>query len=105
MYMVSQDALIPSDALRAAMEAGVQSRHGVCGTGKGKRGNAEEERQAKALMESCSERMLNMLVLLEMAAGKSVQPLENGKGGPAFLSFGSGSSLSPAPASDIEPDN
>ncbi|KAF2830398.1 hypothetical protein CC86DRAFT_452836 [Ophiobolus disseminans] len=104
MYMMNEDALTPTDVLRAAMEAGIQARHGVYGTGKGKRGNAEEEKQAKVLKEACSERMLGLLDLLEMAAGKSAQPLEQDKSGLAFLSFGSVSSLSPPPDSDTEED-
>jgi len=104
IHMMSQDALTATDALRTAMEAGIEARHGVHGTGKGKRGNAEEESQGRALMEACSERLLGMLEMLEMAAGKPAQPLQKGIGGPAFLSFGSGSSLSPAPDSDTDVD-
>jgi len=103
LYMVRQDALKPSEKLRVAMEAGIEARHSVYGTGKGKKGNAEEEQQAKALMENCSERMLSMLELLEWAAGKAPEPL--GQGGSAFLSFGSGSELLPGPDSMNEEED
>jgi hypothetical protein len=89
IYMVSQDAFTATDELRKAMEAGIEARHSVYGTGRGKKGNAEE---------ACSERLLGVLELLEMAAGKALPPVQTTL--PTFLSFGSGSSLSPAPESD-----
>ncbi|KAF2025772.1 hypothetical protein EK21DRAFT_103699 [Setomelanomma holmii] len=101
MYMVSKDALTPTDALRTAMEAGIEARESVFGTGRGKRGNAEEETQARELMQACSERMLGMLDILEMTAAKAPQPLQERA---PFPSFGSGSSLSPAPESETEID-
>ncbi|KAH7082940.1 hypothetical protein BKA63DRAFT_460864 [Paraphoma chrysanthemicola] len=101
MYMVSQGAFTPTGSLRTALESGIQARQRVYGTGKGRKGNAEEEAQAQELLKACSERMLGMLDLLEMAAGKAPQPLQIGTD-TTLLSFGSGSSLSPAPNSDAE---
>lgn len=105
IYMMSRDALTPTNALRQAMETGIEARHGVYGAGRGKRGNAQEEEQARGLMEACSERLLGLLEVLEISAGKPTQP-PKGKNkfgtAMAFLSFGSGSSLSPAPDSDME---
>jgi hypothetical protein len=98
IYMVSQDAFTATDELRKAMEAGIEARHSVYGTGRGKKGNGEEESQSRAVMETCSERLLGVLELLEMAAGKALPPVQTTL--PTFLSFGSGSSLSPAPESD-----
>jgi hypothetical protein len=96
LYMMSENALISSDALVTAFVTGIDARHGVCGTVRGKRGTAEDETQAKAIMEACSERLLGLLELIEMAAGKSPQaPLD--KTAPGFVSFGSGSSLSSPP--------
>lgn len=109
MYMMPQDALKPTKALRKAMETGIDARHKVVGTGKGKRGNAQEEEQAKELLHACSERLLGLLEVLEMSSGKPAQPVSK-KGrvaataAAAILSFGSGSSLSPAPDSGTEPD-
>jgi hypothetical protein len=105
MYMMNENALIPNDALRKAMEAGIEARHKVWGSGKGKRGNVEEEDQAKELMKASSERLLGLLEVLEMAAGKPPQPsTTKGRVGAGLLlnSFGSGTSLSSAPESETE---
>jgi hypothetical protein len=103
MYMMSQDTLKATDTLRAATEAGIGVRHSVYGTGKGKKGNAEEELRARALLEACSERLLGMLEILEMKEGKPPQSYEvNNEAGHSFLSFASGSSLSDAPGSETE---
>jgi hypothetical protein len=107
MYMMRQDALRPTKALRKAMETGIEARHGVHGTGKGKRGNAHEEEQGQALMHACSERLLGLLEILEISAGLPPQvATKKGKAGiaPAFMSFDSVSSLSPAPESETETD-
>ncbi|CAO2655510.1 Nn.00g043130.m01.CDS01 [Neocucurbitaria sp. VM-36] len=108
MYMMTQNALTPTESLRQAMETGIAARHSVYGTGRGKRGNAEEEEQAQGLMEATSDRLLGLLEVLEISTGKAPQPWTNkGKTGsiPTFPSFGSGSSLSPAPDSDTEVDD
>ncbi|KAF1845004.1 uncharacterized protein K460DRAFT_284565 [Cucurbitaria berberidis CBS 394.84] len=107
MYMMACDALTPTEPLRQAMETGIEARQGVFGTGRGKRGNLREEKQAQGLMEASSERLLGLLEVLEISAGKPPQlPKEESKTGanPAMLSFGSGSSLSPAPDSDTDLD-
>ncbi|KAF1831751.1 hypothetical protein BDW02DRAFT_649661 [Decorospora gaudefroyi] len=102
MYMVDQDALTPTDKLRKAIETGIEARRGVHGTSRGAKGNPEEETQAKGLMEACAARLLGLLEVLEMAAGMAPQPKGEAA---AFLSFGTGSSLSPAPDSDTEGDD
>lgn len=99
LYMVDQEAFKPTQPLRAAMEAGIKARHSAYGTGKAKKGNAEEEQQARALMEACSERLMNMLELLEMDAGIAPLPLQEKAAGDRMMSFGSGSSISSAPES------
>lgn len=105
VYMMSQDALEATEALRNALEAGIKARHSVYGTGKGKRGNAEEEAEGKTQLDACSERLLGLLEILEMKAGKPPQPLKAKDAvDNVFPSFGSGSSLSPPPASDTEED-
>lgn len=107
IYMMSQDSLTPTNALRKATEAGIQARHSVYGTGKGKKGNAEEEAQAKHLLEASSSRLLGLFDILEISAGKPSQPLKTKRKPsalPVLLSFGSGSPLSSAPDSDTEGD-
>jgi hypothetical protein len=108
MYMFSEDALKSISTLRKAIETGIEARHSVLGTGRGKRGNAGEESQAKELLEASSERLLGLLEVLEMSAGKDPQSLNrkrNAGVGSTLLSFGSGSSLSPAPESETELDD
>ncbi|EMD60226.1 hypothetical protein COCSADRAFT_184738 [Bipolaris sorokiniana ND90Pr] len=105
MYMMDHDALKPTKALRGAMETGIEARQGVYGTGKGKRGNAQEEEQGKGLLHACSQRLLGLLEVLEIAAGIPPQVATrrgHGDAALAFLSFGSGSSLSPPPESETE---
>jgi hypothetical protein len=102
IYMMSQDMLVATEALRKAVEYGIEARHSV----KGKKRNAEDEEQAKVLMEACSERLLDLLEVLEMAAGKPPQPLiVSGRNGAVFSSFGSGSPLSSAPDSETDGDD
>lgn len=103
IFMMSQDILIATDSLRQAMEKGIKTRSGVYGTGRGKRGNAQEEDQAKDIMNACSDRLLGLLEALEISTGKLPRPLkEKSKAVQVMWSFGSGSSLSPAPDSDTE---
>jgi hypothetical protein len=108
MYMMGQDALTYTKALRKAMEAGIKARSSVYGTGKGKKGNAEEEEQAKELLRDSSERLLGLLEVLQMATSEPPQRTkvkDNISAEAALLSFGSGSSLSPAPESLTEPED
>ena len=102
MLMMAEDGLKPTTALREAMEIGIQARHNTYGSGRGKRGNAGEEKQARELMEASSARLLGMLEVLEIKSGKPPQKIADRKNS-VFLSFGSGSSLSSAP-SDTEED-
>lgn len=102
VLMMAEDRFEPTDALRNAMEAGIQARHNAIGSGRGKKGNAGEEKQARELMEACSRRLLGLLEMLEITAGKPPQKRVDRKI-ESFLSFGSGSSLSSAP-SDTEED-
>ncbi|KZM28500.1 hypothetical protein ST47_g365 [Ascochyta rabiei] len=102
VLMMAGNGLKPTDELRKAMETGIQARHNVYGSGRGKRGNAGEEKQARELMVASSGRLLGMLELLEIGAGKPSQKTA-GYEASVFLSFGSGSPLSSAP-SNIEED-
>ncbi|KAF3006508.1 hypothetical protein E8E13_004910 [Curvularia kusanoi] len=102
VLMVAEDGLQATNALREAMQAGIQARHDVYGSGRGKKGNAGEEKQARELMEACSRRLMGMLEMLEIMAGKPPQKKAYRKNN-SFLSFGSGSPLSSAP-SDTEED-
>jgi hypothetical protein len=101
MYMVSEEEFKATTALRTAMEAGIKARTNVYGSGRGKKGNNQEQTQAKMLLDACSERLLGMLELLEMKQGKPPQVLPKDMAGNSmFSSFCSGSSLSEAPESD-----
>lgn len=100
MLMMAEDSLKPTPALREAMEAGIQARHNVHGSGRGKRGNAGEEKQARELMEVSSGRLFGMLEVLEIMSGMPPQKKADRKN-LSFLSFASGSPLSSAP-SDTE---
>lgn len=102
VLMMAEDRLKPTDALRAAMETGIQARHNAYGSGRGKKGNAGEEKQARELMEASSRRLLGMLEMLEIRAGKPPRKKADHQNS-SFLSFGSGSPLSSAP-SDTEED-
>jgi hypothetical protein len=103
LYMTSREILESTDALRTAMEVGVHARQSVYGTRKGRKGNAQEEIQAKELLDACSERMLGMLELLEMKEGKPPQPFDlTSRTGRTFSSFASGPSLSDAPGSETD---
>lgn len=107
MYMMEAEILTPTNALREAMETGIEARHKVYGTGKGKRGNAEEEDMAKKLMQASSERLLGLLEVLEMENGLPPQPMKErgrGKEESLLVSFGSNLSLSSAPESETEPE-
>jgi hypothetical protein len=103
LHMTGREMLEATNDLRDAMEFGIQARQSVYGTGRGKKGNAQEEAQAKELLEVCSERILGILEILEMKAGKPPQPLDlKSVPGRAFLSFTSVSSLSDAPGSETD---
>ncbi|KAF2642887.1 hypothetical protein P280DRAFT_277826 [Massarina eburnea CBS 473.64] len=105
LYMISETLLEATGKLRTALESGIEARQTVFGTGKGKKHSAEEEEQGKEIMEATSERLLGLMELLEMAAGKGPRPRkEKNTSNPlsALLSFGS--SLSSAPESEGNDD-
>jgi hypothetical protein len=104
LYMMNEDGLGSTESLRTAMEAGIKARKSVLGTGRGKRGNAEQEAQAVVLIEASSGRLLGLLEMIEMAAGKQPRRVARKARTRALRSFTSGSSLSPAPGSETETD-
>lgn len=99
MLMMIDGQLKATDALREATETGVRKRHNTYGSGRGRRANAGEEKQARALMEASSNRLLGMLEMLEITAGMPPQKKKDPNN--FFTTFESGSSLSSAP-SDME---
>lgn len=104
MYMMNEHLLKATDCLREAMECGIEARHKVYGTGKGKTRNPVEEEKGKEFIEASSERLLGLLEVLEIASGKELQPRkEKSKPSPLFSSFAS--SLSAAPESETEEDD
>jgi hypothetical protein len=103
IYMLDNDLLEATDRLRIAVEHGIKERQSVYGTGKGRKGNASEEEQGKSIMQAASERLLGLLEVLEMSAGKEPRPRkQNSEPLTQFPSFGS--SLSSAPESDVDGD-
>ncbi|KAG9189112.1 hypothetical protein G6011_05980 [Alternaria panax] len=108
LYMMEEQLLKPTDALREAMETGIDVRNKVDGTGKGKRGNAEEENTAKKLLQTSSERLLGLLEVLEMQAGKEPRTVETKRRGgerDLMVSFGSDLELSSAPSSESDAES
>ena len=105
MYMISKKALTPTIALRQSMETGIEARHKVTHNAKRRKRNAEEDAQAQELMAASSERLLGLLEVLKISAGKVPQQWERTDKlapGSVFLSFSTGSPLSSAPDSDTE---
>lgn len=94
MYMMSINSLEATDALREAVEIGVEERQSVYGTGGGKKGNAHEENQAKGIMSASSQRLLGLLEVLEIAAGKEPQPQPRGVERETTINLSQMSSLS-----------
>ena len=105
LYMMTEYELTATESLRTAVEVGIQARKSVHGTGRGKRGNAEQEAQAVSLITASSARLLGLLALVEMAADKQPHASTRKLRTPALQSFTAGSSLSPAPGSETEPDS
>jgi hypothetical protein len=99
MYMMGIDSLQPTEALRAAVESGIDARSKVYGIAKGRKGNSEEEEVGKQVLEAASRRLLGLLEVLEISAGKQPQPYEK-KRAPIPILSSFGSSLSSPPESD-----
>ncbi|KAF1931426.1 uncharacterized protein M421DRAFT_347187 [Didymella exigua CBS 183.55] len=102
ILMMADDRLESTNALREAMETGIQARRNAYGSGRGKRGKAGEEKQARELMEASSSRLLGMLEMLKIMAVNPSQRRADCKNS-ILSSFGSGSPLSSVP-SDMEED-
>jgi hypothetical protein len=105
MQMMKELALKPTDSLRTTVEQGIQERTQVFGTGRVKKGNSEEEAIAQKVLEASSDRLLGLLEMLEIAAGK---PSELARAASRKLNIpmlSSLSSLSSPPGSDTELDD
>jgi hypothetical protein len=68
--LMETDSLEASNSLRQAVEAGIDARNIPYGSASRKKGNVHEEAQAKELTELSNERLLGLLEILEIAAGK-----------------------------------
>lgn len=101
LYMMKEKLFKPTDNLRAAVEKGIEERHKVFGTARGKKRNAEEEKHGQLLMEASSERLLSLLEILEISAGKAPRPRSEKK---SILLSSFTSSLSSLPQSGTEDD-
>ena len=103
LYMMDSDLVEATDRLRDAVEQGIKERQSVYGSGRGKKGNADEEEQGKIVLQASSERLFGLLEILALSAGKEPQPRRTKhKSLTQFPSFGS--SLSSAPESETEDD-
>ncbi|KAF2001831.1 hypothetical protein P154DRAFT_431876 [Amniculicola lignicola CBS 123094] len=108
MYMMNMKVLEATRSLRKSMEDGIQARQRVHGTGRGKKGNAKEEEQARGLLEQSSERLHGLLEVVEIAAGKQSQPRRKRvkSMSPVFTSsISSAMTLSSPERSDTEEDD
>lgn len=107
MHMIDEGLFTTTGELRAAVKSGIGARQSVVGTGRGKKSNAAEEELGKQLLEESSERLLSLLELLEMDAGKEPRPRQEKIAVQQLLSSFS-SSLSPPPTtsgSETEQDD
>ena len=100
--MMTEALIEATSSLRQAIETGIEERHKVHGIG-GKKANAEEEEHGRMLMAASSGRLLGLLEVLEMSAGKPPRPRKEKTNSESFfLSFGS--SLSSAPETETDDD-
>jgi hypothetical protein len=101
--MLTSGALVATKSLRDAVEKGIAARSKVYGDSRRKKGSAHEEEQSKELMESSNNRLLALLEVLEVAAGKPPQPYKSSvqrSDLPQSSSFSSAISMS-SPLSDL----
>ncbi|KAF2203619.1 hypothetical protein GQ43DRAFT_478906 [Delitschia confertaspora ATCC 74209] len=71
--MMQIKSLQATTSLREAVETGIQARNILYANARRKKGNEHEEVQAKELMDLSNERLLGLLEILEIAAGKPAQ--------------------------------
>jgi hypothetical protein len=95
LYMLSTDFLKPTEALRKAVESGIEARQNFLVSANSRKQNKEQEQQDMNIIETSSERLLSLLELLEISAGREPPPRKA-----MMLSFGS--PLSSAPESEID---
>ncbi|KAF2193750.1 hypothetical protein K469DRAFT_734944 [Zopfia rhizophila CBS 207.26] len=91
MLMMGTKSLTATSSLRKAVEKGIEARDKAYGNATRKKGNQHEEDQSKELMELSKERLLGLLEVLEIEAGKAPQPRRVKP-----VSFSASSSLSPS---------
>jgi hypothetical protein len=80
IFMMENQAFQPTNALRAAVETGINARMRV----KKKKEMSIEEEQAKMLLENSAKRLLGFLEVLEVSAG--MPPQERKRNASAMLS-------------------
>jgi hypothetical protein len=84
MFMMENQAIHPTDALRMAVEAGINARMRV----KRRKESPSEEEQEKALLEESAKRLLGLLEILEIAAGMPPQERKRRDASAVLSSFG-----------------
>ncbi|PVI05120.1 hypothetical protein DM02DRAFT_639562 [Periconia macrospinosa] len=105
LYMIRENLVEFTSSLKEAVESGIEARQNVYGSGKGRKGNAEEEEHSKILMTATSERLLGLVEVLAIASGLEPPTRPRSQLDKSALLFSSfGSSLSSAPESETEMD-
>jgi hypothetical protein len=97
LFMMENQVLEPTDALRTSMELGINARMRV----KRKKEISAEEEQAKVLLEGTDKRLLGLLEVLEVAAGMPPQERKRNNASAILSSFGG---LSDPPTDMTSPD-
>ncbi|KAF2468565.1 uncharacterized protein BDR25DRAFT_231030 [Lindgomyces ingoldianus] len=72
MYFMSAKRLNATDDLRSAVESGIEAREKAYGNASRKKGNTQEEEQAKIILDQSTERLLGLLEIVELSAGKEL---------------------------------
>ncbi|KAF2110757.1 hypothetical protein BDV96DRAFT_603819 [Lophiotrema nucula] len=105
MFMLMMRQLKATVALRRTMETGVVARSSVHGTGRGKRGNAQEEEQAERILKESHDRLFGLLEVLELSQGMEPQPMAEKSFDSIMTSSMSSAQSMSSPGGDIPEDD
>lgn len=109
LYMMNENLVEPTDALKEAAKSGIEARQKVHGSGKARKGNAKEEERSRLLMIATSDRILGLVEILGISVGQAPEvrpPRPQQRSKPALLlSFGPSLSSAPGSESDIDDDS
>ncbi|CAI6325437.1 unnamed protein product [Periconia digitata] len=83
-----------TESLQDAVETGIEARQKVFGSSRGRKGNAKNEETSKAVMEDVSNRLMGLVEILGIAAGREPQTWpRSSNGSPLSSSSGSESGI------------